>query len=115
MKPNLMTVMTISMGTLFAGAIAAFLLYVPVLTIATVSTIVLALIVMFGLGVQAGTRGIKLRLHKSSVLRSKESVQRANSGRMPAIVAISDPSSVTLPTTMMQSVGSLTAGGPSER
>jgi hypothetical protein len=115
MKPNLMTVMTISMGALFVGATAAFLLYVPVLNIVTVSTIVLALIVTFGLGVQAGTRGIRLRLHKTSSNGNTASARRASSARTPLIVAISDPSSVTMPTAMMQPVGSFTAGGPSER
>jgi hypothetical protein len=68
MKPNLITVVTIAMGALFLGAVVAFLLYVPVLAIATVSTIALALIFMFGLGVQAGSRGIRLRLRRGSYL-----------------------------------------------
>jgi hypothetical protein len=114
-KPNLMTVMTVSLGVLFVGATAAFLLYVPALTIATVSAIVLALVVTFGLGVQAGTKGIRLRLHKPPAFKKTVTPLRPNNARLPLIVAISDPSSVTLPTTMMQSVGSFTASRSNER
>lgn len=89
MKPNLMTVMTISTGLVFVGAISAFLLYVPVLNVATVSAIVLALIVMFGLGVLAGGRGIRLRLHRATVPHASGTIT-VLSPRKPAIIAASE-------------------------
>ena len=45
-------------GILFLGAIGAFFLLVPVLSIATVVWMMVGLLLMFGLGVQVGTRGI---------------------------------------------------------
>jgi hypothetical protein len=63
MRPDWITFVAISLGALFAGAVAAFLLYVPVLSVATVSTVVLALIVMFGLGAHAGGRRIRIARH----------------------------------------------------
>jgi fatty acid desaturase len=44
-------------GALFLASIAAFFLFVPLLSIATVASMVVALMVMFGLGVQFGTKG----------------------------------------------------------
>ena len=54
------------LSVLFIGSVAAFLLYVPVFTIITVLTIVVGLIVTFGLGVVAGGRRIRLKRHKDS-------------------------------------------------
>jgi hypothetical protein len=47
-----------SSGALFLGAIGAFFLFVPVLSIATVVWMLMGLMLMFGLGVQVGTRGM---------------------------------------------------------
>ena len=66
LKLDLITFVTIAVGVLFAGSIAAFLLYVPLLTVMTVSGILLALGVMFGLGVQAGGRRIRIKRPKDS-------------------------------------------------
>jgi hypothetical protein len=45
----------IASGALFLGTIGAFLLYVPLLSLATVVCILGGLILMFGLGMQFGT------------------------------------------------------------
>jgi hypothetical protein len=45
-----------SLGVLFLGSIGAFLLFVPVLSLATVVCMLVALMLMFGLGVQVGNR-----------------------------------------------------------
>jgi hypothetical protein len=43
-------------GTLFLCSVGAFFLFVPVLSIASVVLILTGLLLMFGLGVQVGTR-----------------------------------------------------------
>jgi hypothetical protein len=48
----------VSSGVVFVGSIAAFCLFVPVLSIATVVWVQVGLMLMFGLGFQAGTRGM---------------------------------------------------------
>jgi hypothetical protein len=45
-----------SSGALFLGSLGAFLLFVPILSIATVVWTLLGLLLMFGLGVQVGSR-----------------------------------------------------------
>jgi hypothetical protein len=45
-----------SAGVLFLGSIAAFFLFVSMLSIATVVLILIAPLLMFGLGFQVGTR-----------------------------------------------------------
>ena len=47
-----------SSGALFLGSMGAFLLFVPILNIATVASVLTGLLLMFGLGVQVGTRQI---------------------------------------------------------
>ena len=47
-------------GLLVLGAIGAFFLFVPILTIATVTWVLAGLLLMFGLGVQVGTREMQL-------------------------------------------------------
>ena len=44
-------------GLLLLGSIGAFFLFVPLLSIAAVVCLLLGLMLMFGLGVQVGTRG----------------------------------------------------------
>jgi hypothetical protein len=53
----IMRIFLASSGALFVGSIGAFLLFVPILSIATVFGTVLGLMLMFGLGVQVGSRG----------------------------------------------------------
>ena len=43
-------------GVLLLGTLAAFLLFIPVLSIATVVCVLVGLTLMFALGVQVGTR-----------------------------------------------------------
>ena len=45
-----------SIGAMFLGSAAAFFLFVPPLSIATVVLILVGLMLMFGLGFQAGAR-----------------------------------------------------------
>ena len=47
-----------SFGALFFGSTAAFFLLVSVLSIATVALILTGMLLMFGLGVQVGTRPV---------------------------------------------------------
>jgi hypothetical protein len=56
-------------GVVFLGSIAAFLLYVSMLSIAAVVLILLGLMLMFGLGVQVGTR-VRRPLDANSVTES---------------------------------------------
>jgi hypothetical protein len=46
-----------SIGLLSLGSMGAFFLFVPLLSIVAVICILLGLMLMFGLGVQVGTRG----------------------------------------------------------
>lgn len=43
-------------GALLIGALTAFFLFVPILTIATTTAILMGLVLMFCLGVQVGNR-----------------------------------------------------------
>jgi hypothetical protein len=52
----ILRVLLASSGALFLGSSAAFLLFVPILSIATVVWTLLGLMLMFGLGVQVGSR-----------------------------------------------------------
>jgi hypothetical protein len=45
---------------MFLGSIGSFLLFVPILSIATVVWAMLGLVLMFGLGVQVGSREMLL-------------------------------------------------------
>jgi hypothetical protein len=45
-------------GALFLGSIGAFLVFVPLVSIASMVSILVGLTVMFWLGVQVGTRGM---------------------------------------------------------
>jgi hypothetical protein len=47
-----------SSGLLFLGSMGAFFLFVPLLSVATVACILMGLMLMFGLGIQVGTRGL---------------------------------------------------------
>jgi hypothetical protein len=49
------------LGLLLLGSVGAFLLLVPVLPLAAVITILVALVLMFTLGVQTGGRRIWIR------------------------------------------------------
>jgi hypothetical protein len=51
-------ILLISSGALFLGAMGAFFLLVPMLSIATVVSMMVGLVLMFGLGVQVGARGM---------------------------------------------------------
>lgn len=46
-----------SSGLALLGSLGAFFLFVPLLSIVAVVLLLLALMLMFGLGVQVGTRG----------------------------------------------------------
>jgi hypothetical protein len=45
-------------GALFLGSIGAFFVFVPLVSIASIVSILVGLTVMFWLGVQVGTRGM---------------------------------------------------------
>lgn len=49
-------VLLASSGALFLGTTGAFFLYVPLLSIMTAAWMLVGLMLMFGLGVQVGTR-----------------------------------------------------------
>jgi hypothetical protein len=53
-----MRLLLIASGALFVASTGAFLLYVPPLSIVTVALILVGLTLMFGLGFQAGGRGM---------------------------------------------------------
>jgi hypothetical protein len=48
----------VSSAVLFLASMGAFFFYVPLFSIATVVSIEVGFILMFGLGVQVGTRGM---------------------------------------------------------
>jgi hypothetical protein len=52
----IMRIFLASSGALFLASLGAFLLFVPILSIATVVWTLLGLLLMFGLGVQVGSR-----------------------------------------------------------
>jgi hypothetical protein len=59
MKLDFVVCLSILLAVLFLGTIGAFLLYVPMLTIATVVTLLLGLGLMFALGMLTGRRSRK--------------------------------------------------------
>jgi ABC-type transport system involved in Fe-S cluster assembly fused permease/ATPase subunit len=64
MATNLITVIFSILGALLlVGTVAAFLLAVPAVSFAGVTVILLALLLMFTLGVYAGGRRIRIRRH----------------------------------------------------
>jgi hypothetical protein len=64
MATNLITaIFSILAATLLLGTVAAFLLAVPAVTLAGLTVILLALLLMFTLGVYAGGRRIRIRRH----------------------------------------------------
>jgi hypothetical protein len=75
---HLITTLGVLLGVLILGSFGAFFLYVPILPVAAAVTIMLALILMFILGVQTGGRRIRvLRTKNASGSRLAESVNRA--------------------------------------
>src|SRR5262249_31499675 len=56
MRIGLVLFGTAFVGLIFLGSLGAFLLFVPVLSVVTVTLLLIALILMFVLGVQAGGR-----------------------------------------------------------
>jgi hypothetical protein len=60
------------LGVLILGSLGAFFLYVPILPVAAAVTIMLALILMFILGVQTGGRRIRVLRRKSPSLKQAE-------------------------------------------
>lgn len=64
MATNLITtVFSILAACLLVGSVSAFLLTVPAVTFAGVTVVLLALLLMFTLGVYAGGRRIRVRRH----------------------------------------------------
>lgn len=64
MATNFITVIFSILGAiLLVGTVAAFLLEVPAVSFASVGIILLALLLMFTLGVYAGGRRIRIRRH----------------------------------------------------
>lgn len=59
------TAVGVLLGVLILGSLGAFFLYVPILPVAAAVTIMLALILMFILGVQTGGRRIRVLRRKS--------------------------------------------------
>ena len=64
MATNLITsIFSVLAAILLVGSVAAFLLEVPAETLASVAVVLLALLLMFTLGVYAGGRRIRIRRH----------------------------------------------------
>jgi ABC-type transport system involved in Fe-S cluster assembly fused permease/ATPase subunit len=64
MATNLITmVFSILAACLLIGSVSAFLLVVPAVTFAGVTVVLLALLLMFTLGIYAGGRRIRIRRH----------------------------------------------------
>ncbi len=64
MATNFITVIfSVLAAVLLVGTVAAFLLEVPAVTLASLTVILLALLLMFTLGVFAGGRRIRIRRH----------------------------------------------------
>ena len=61
-KRHLMTAIGVLLGVLILGSFGAFFLYVPILPVAAAATIMLALILMFILGVQTGGRRVRRKM-----------------------------------------------------
>ena len=66
----LKTALGVLLGVLILGSLGAFLLYVPILPFAAAVTILLGLILMFVLGVQTGSRRIRV-FRRPNVSRSR--------------------------------------------
>lgn len=66
MRFNLMAWIASLSGVLLAAAFAAFLFFVPLMSVAVVSSVLLISVLMFGLGVQAGRRPIRITRHRNS-------------------------------------------------
>jgi hypothetical protein len=71
MKLDLMVCLGVLLAVLFVGIMGAFLLYVPALTVLTVSILVLGLGLMFALGMLTGRRSRKLSpfTHRAAPIR----------------------------------------------
>ena len=79
MRLNLFALIASLLAVLMLGTVAAFLLFVPVMTVSAVSTVVLGSLLMFVLGLQAGRRRIRITRHKvspASVLSTWSTVDR---------------------------------------
>ena len=64
MATNFITmIFSILAACLLVGSVAAFLLEVPAVTFVSLTVILLALLLMFTLGVYAGGRRIRIRRH----------------------------------------------------
>jgi VIT1/CCC1 family predicted Fe2+/Mn2+ transporter len=63
---HLTTAIGVLLGVLIFGSLGAFFLYVPILPVAAAVTIMLALILMFFLGVQTGGRRIRVLRRKTA-------------------------------------------------
>jgi hypothetical protein len=63
---HLTTVLEVLLGILILGSLGTFFLYVPILPVAAAVTIMLALILMFILGVQTGGRRIRVFRRKNA-------------------------------------------------
>ncbi len=63
---HLITAAGVLLGVLILGSLGAFFLYVPILPVAAAVTIMLALILMFVLGVQTGGRRIRVLRRKNA-------------------------------------------------
>jgi uncharacterized membrane protein YfcA len=61
LKMNLNFVVASSVAVLFLASLIAFFLYVPALSVITTLIILLALVLMFGLGAYAGGRRIRIK------------------------------------------------------
>ena len=66
MRSTLLTLMAVALTAWFLGTVTAILLYVSLMTVVTASLILLASLVMFGFGAQAGKRRGKLHSQKAS-------------------------------------------------
>ena len=78
-------------GVLFVGSTGAFFLLVPILSIVTVCCMVAGLMLMFGLGFQAGSRSIPLSesLGKQTWDRSAAMLRlRIRNGAKDALLAL---------------------------
>jgi ABC-type transport system involved in Fe-S cluster assembly fused permease/ATPase subunit len=64
MATNLITmIFSILAAALLVGTVAAFLLQVPAVSLAGLTVVLLALLLMFTLGVYAGGRRIRIKRH----------------------------------------------------
>ena len=66
MRVNLFAWIASLLAVVMLGTVAAFLLFVPVMTVSAVATVIWGWILMFVLGLQAGRRRIRITRHKVS-------------------------------------------------